>query len=413
MRRSLFLLVLVRAAASCDDDAPPIGATPPAEAPRVDASSASDASDAEPPLGNFCGDRAGLEPTSTWPLPGGCTTRAGIAPFAGPSSPTIAWRVPIAAPETSPSLRATATVWVGTPSGDILAIAGGDVISRFATGAPVRSSAAVDAQGTAVIGGGDGVLYGLRIGQKGDADADAAAIPEARVVFSLPIGPMRSSPVIAGDGAIYVAITTGELVAIAPARTATAWSRPIGDTRGSSPALGQNGTIYVGSSNRKLYAFAPNGDERWTIDLGSEVGSPAVGGDGTVYAGTLDGKLHAVSEAGTLRWSYAAGGAITTTPAINAGTVYVGSEDRRLHAVSVRSGAQRWTYLTQGAVGTPLVTSSGLYVGAADGRVYALTTTGELRFAVGVRGRVTTAPAIAPGPFLFVTSDTSVIAIGP
>jgi outer membrane protein assembly factor BamB len=419
MRRGLVLIVMLRVAASCGDDAPAAKPQAPANVPTVDASAMVDAGEAEPPLGNFCGDRAGLEPISTWPLPGGCATRAGLAPFAGPSTPTLAWRVPVSAPETSPSLRGTTTVWVGTPSGDILAIAGGEVIARFSTGAPVRSSAAIDAQGTAIIGGGDGVLYGLRIGPREDAGADGAldagdaAVTAPRVVFSVPVGPMRSSPVIAGDGTIYVAVTTGDLVAIAPPRTEVTFRRAIGDTRGSSPAIGQDGTVYVGSSNRKLYAFAPNGAERWTIDLGSEVGSPAIGGDGTLYVGTLDGKLHALTPAGTLRWSYATGGAITTTPAINAGTVYVGSEDKRLHAVSVTTGTQRWAYATQGAVGTPIVTSTGLYVGAADGRVYALTTTGELRFAVGVRGRVTTAPAIAPGPFLFVTSDTSVVAIGP
>jgi outer membrane protein assembly factor BamB len=410
MRRALLFVLAVRALSSCGDDDPPAQRieSPPPPAP-ADASAKADASEPEPPLGNFCGDRAGLEPISTWPLPGGCTTRAGLAPYAGPSSGTIAWRVAIAAPESSPALRGTSTAWVGTSSGDILAIASGVVIARLATGAAVRSSAAVDAEGTAIIGGGDGVLYGLRIG---DATDDSGA-PQATVAFSLAVGPMRSSPVIAGDGTIYVAVTTGELVSIAKPRTGEAWRRAIGDTNGTSPALGQDGTIYVGSENHKLFAFAPNGDERWALDLGSEVSSPAVGGDGSVYVGTADGKLHAVSAAGALRWSYPTGGAIRTTPAINAGTVYVGSEDKRLHAVAVRTGIPRWAYTTQGAVGTPIVTSSGLYFGATDGRLYALTAAGELRFATGVRGRVTTAPAIGPGPFLFVTSDTSVIAIGP
>jgi outer membrane protein assembly factor BamB len=311
---------------------------------------------------------------------------------------------------------------VGTPGGDIVAISStGIVRSALYTGGAVRSSAAMDVDGNAVIGGGDGVLYGLKVGSAvvpPDASVDDAGLgpyPPAKIVFSIAIAPTASSPDIGADGTIYIGTLDGKLVAIASKGAATKWSVATNDTSGSSPSLGQDGTIYVGSSDHKLYAVGADGAPKWALDLGAEIkSSPAVGGDGTVYIGTVDGKLHAVAASGTERWAYATGGAITGTPAVYAGSVYVGSEDRKLHAVSTIDGAKRWTYETLGAVATPVIGPDGtVYVGSADARFYAITKAGGLLFVVNVKGKVRSAPAIIAGPTLFLTTDNGVVAIGP
>jgi outer membrane protein assembly factor BamB len=88
--------------------------------------------------------------------------------------------------------------------------------------------------------------------------------------------------------------------------------------------------------------------------------------------------------------------------------------DKKLHAVSVVDGKERWTYETQGAVATPVIGPDGtVYVGSADTRLYAITPKGNLFFAVNVKGRVKSAPAIITGPTLLVTTDTGLVAIGP
>lgn len=327
---------------------------------------------------------------------------------------------------------------MGTASGDVLAVmSGGSVRAALRTGAPVRSSAALDLEGNAVIAGGDGTLYGLRIASVGvpeDAGADAGdagdagdtgdagdagdagpIYPLAKITFSISLGPMASSPVIGKDGTIYIGTLDGNLVAVATKGTAKKWSVTTNDTGGSSPAIGQDGTIYVGSSDHKLYAIRPDGTLGWALDLGAEIkGSPAVGGDGSVYIGSVDGKLHAVSAAGSERWVYPTGGPITGTPAVYGAAVYVGSEDKKLHAVSVSDGAKRWTYETLGTVGTPSIGRDGtVYVGSADARLYAITPKGTLFFAVNAKGKVRGAPAIAPGPTLYVTTDNGLVAVGP
>lgn len=381
-------------------------------------------SDEEPPPGDVCGNRAGLSPGSPWPLRGGCPTRAGWSGLGGPQTSATWWSHAAAASETSPAIEGSGgAVWVGTSDGAILSLqlGSGEVRTRLSTGAPVRSSAALDAQGNAVIVGGDGVLYGLR--PTASAILDDAGVPgddkpRPEIAFQLSIGPSASSPVIGPDGTIYVGTLDGQLVAVHADGSAKKWSAATQDASGSSPAIAQDGTIWVGSSDHKLYAFQPDGSPKVAIDLGSEVtsgASAAVGGDGTVYIGTADGKLHAIGQDGKERWpAYATAGAIRGTPAVYAGTVYVGSDDKKLHAISTKDGSKRWTYDTLGAVASPVLGPDGtVYVGGADSRVYAITSKGSLFVAFNVRGRVVGAGAIAAGPTLVITTDKGVIALGP
>ena len=388
------------------------------DAPLV-GETASPEPDAEPPPGDVCGIGTGLQESAPWPLRGGCTTRAGWSALPGPSSAEISYSVPLAVGDSSPAVSPLGVTWVGTTDGDVLALTNTGVV-RWAhrTGGAIASSPALDTAGNAVVGSKDGFLYAVAPEDGAtdpDAGADAGAHPPAKLTFKLAVGPVASSPVIGGDGTIYVGTTDGKLVAVPGDGSTVAWSVTTNDTLGSSPALGQDGTIYVGSTDRKLYAITPTGDTKWSLDLGAPVhGSPAVGGDGSIYVGTSDGKLHAVDPAGTERWAYATGGPITGAPAVYAGTVYVGSEDKALHAVSTVDGGERWTYATSGAVATPVIGRDGtVYVGSADARVYAITSKGSLFYAVNARGAVKTAPAIGPGPALYVTTENALVVVSP
>jgi outer membrane protein assembly factor BamB len=415
------------AAAACSSDEPAAEPPPPPSGP-IDGSFLSETGPPEPvdvtvPPGDVCGDRSGLQATSTWPMPGQCPTRAGYSSLQGPESGAISFTALLpTSGASSPVLVASGVeAWVGADDGNVYYLSRDAPLFAQPTGGPVRSSAAIRADGAAVIAGGDGVLYALAPGRAeldaGGADAGDAAVlyPPPTVVFALTLGPMASSPAIGRDGTIYVATLDGNLVAVTPDGKGTRWAAPTHDANGSSPAIGQDGTIYVGSSDHHLYAVHPDGSQAWATDLGAEVhASPAVGGDGTIYLGTLDGVLHAVAPNGTSRWTYPTGGAITETPAVYAGGVYVGSADKMLHAVSTVDGTKLWTYGTLGAVGTPLVTVDGtVYVGSTDEHVYAITAKGNLLFASTIRGRAKGALALGGGRELLVSTDKGVVAIGP
>ena len=374
----------------------------------------------EPTPGDVCGIGSGLQEAAPWPLRGGCTTRAGWSALPGPTTANVSYGVSLPVGDSSPAVSSLGVTWVGTRDGDIVAVTSSGIV-RWAlhTGGAVASSPAIDVEGNAIVGSKDGFLYAVAP-QDGPADPDAGvdggpSYPPAKLVFKVSVGPVASSPVIGGDGTIYVGTTDGKLVAVARDGTGIAWTATTNDTLGSSPALGQDGTIYVGSTDGKLYAVSPDGATKWSLALGAPIhGSPAVGGEGTIYIGTSDGKLHAISPAGAERWSYATGGAITGAPAVYAGAVYVGSEDKKLHAVSTVDGASRWTYATSGAVATPVIgPDDTVYAGAADGRVYAVTSKGTLFYAVNAKGVIRSAPAIGPGPALYVTTENALVVISP
>ncbi len=379
--------------------------------------------DAEPPPGNVCGSTDGLQPSASWPLRGGCPTRAGWSSKTGPTTGQVAWTLAAPVGESSPAVAAGELVWVGTTDGHVYVVSQGAVQYAYRTGGAVKSSPAMDATGHAIVGSADGNLYSLAA-EVAPSEQDGGAVDTsdggpnyttARRVFALALGPITSSPVIAGDGTIYVGTSDGKLASVKPDGSGTNWIVTTGDTGGSSPAIAQDGTIYVGSSDRKLYAVTKSGSVSWALDLGAPVtGSPAVGGDGAVYVGTEDGKLHAVAPSGTERWAYATGGAIRGTPAVYGGAVYVGSEDKMLHAVSTVSGAERWKYLTLGAVGSPMIDGEGkVYFGAADLRMYVVTSKGNLYYASTLKSATRATPAMGGGTTLYVSTEKALVAVSP
>jgi outer membrane protein assembly factor BamB len=326
----------------------------------------------------------------------------------------IEWSVPLEAGASSPVVDVERLVWVGTATGDVIVVGpGGTIQSTFHTAQAVKSSATRVARGVAVIGGADGVLYGLARGFP-DADAGPDAGPPTSVARSqVTIGPIASSPAVGGDQTVYVTTTDGKLVAIAPDGMSVKWQATTNDTVGGAPAI-DGTTIYVGSSDHRLYAFDLAGNQKWAYDAGASLASPAVGGEGTIYVGGADGLLHAVTTDGKKKWTYATGGPITGTPAVIADAVYVGSADKSLHAVSLADATKRWTYATLGAVATPIVGKDGtIYVGSADGHLYAITPGGSLFFAVNVKGAITSAPAISDDGSVYVTTTNALFAIGP
>ncbi len=373
------------------------------------------------PAGDVCGDATGLEPSAPWPMRGGCPKRAGVSATTGPSAATVKWSLPLAAGDSSPAIGADHVLWIGTSDGDVLAVSqGGAIVGALRTGGAVRSSPARSATGLTVVGGLDGKLYGVVRTEPVDAGADAGddggdgGPSPNRAAWTRTLAPITSSPAIAADGTIYVGTNDGKLLAVAGDGSATQWSTTTNDTTGSSPVIASDGTIYVGSSDKKLYAIAPDGKVKWTFDTGGAIsGSPAVGGDETVYVGSGDGKLYAVTPEGKARWTYTTGGPITGSPAVLGGTVYVGSDDQKLHAVFTPTGAARWTYPTLGAVGSPVIASDEtVYVGSADGTLYGVKPSGLLYFAVKVKGKIHSAPALSDDETLYVTTDTALVAIG-
>jgi outer membrane protein assembly factor BamB len=423
-RFEVFLLVIgfgvAPACSSGFDDAP----TPPAVDAGGDAPFVPDATPPDPdapiPAGDVCGDRLGLQAISPWPMLGGCPKHASYAARPATFSTGVRWSVDVPAADSSPALTAEGFLWVGTTDGRGVALSAfyGTLVSSVKLGSdPVRSSPAIAGDGHALFGYGEFVYPLLPAGAfPFDAGADAAgAEGGSPTVPALNAeGPVTSSVNVTKDGSIIVATTNGRVAALRQ-EGAPKWSVVTDGDGVASPAIGSNGRIYVAGAGNALFALEPEtGGKMWQAPIGAPLRFISLGGDDTIYVGAADGKVHAIGADGAEKWTFTAGGPISGAPAVYAGNLYVGSEDKKLHAVTTGDGKQKWEYATLGTVASPTITSDGtIYFGSADGNLYALEPSGLLYFALNVKGAVKNAPAIGQDGTLYITTTTSVVAVGP
>lgn len=427
MRFEHFLLVVgFGVVPACSSDFDDTGKKPPAGDAGVDAPFVPDSAptdgDTPVPVGDVCGDRAGLQAISVWPMLGGCPKRASYATRPATYSTTVRWSVDVPAVDSSPAISAEGYLWVGTSDGRAVALSSvyGTLLTSVKLGdGPVRSSPAITGNGRALFGHGD-FVYPLPIGTGPlpfDAGSDAAADADAGGSVTIPAlnaeGPVTSSVNVTKDGSIIVATTNGRVAALRQ-EGAAKWSVVTDGDGVASPAIGSNGRIYVAGAGNALFSLEPEtGAKMWQAPIGAGLRFISVGGDDTVYVGAADGKLHAITADGASKWVFQTGGPISGAPAVLSGDVYVGAEDKKLYAVSVVDGKKKWEYATLGTVASPIIAADRtIYAGSSDGNLYALKPSGLLYFAVNVKGAVKGAPAIGNDGTLYVTTSNAIVAIG-
>ncbi len=191
-------------------------------------------------------------------------------------------------------------------------------------------------------------------------------------------GSFASSPVLGGNGILYIPLTAGNLLAISPDGLKV-WEAPLGvniENR-QTPAVGVDGTIYVAVDNR-LMALDVDGQELWRYVLpGNEVAetSPAIGPEGTIFVGSVDvggdaDSLYALNPDGSLKWTYVIGSRPGNPAVALDGTIYIGANDRKLRAFNP-DGTLKWEFEGVKHDSTPAIAEDGtIYVGAGGDNVY-------------------------------------------
>jgi len=230
-------------------------------------------------------------------------------------------------------------------------------------------------------------------------------------------GYVRSSPVIAADGTIYIGSEDTRLYAINPDGTLR-WSYPTwGQINAGAPAIGSEGTIYVGSVvypgslRARLYAIGADGTLKWEFTSSSagdfDGFSPTIGPDGTVYA--VADKLYAINPDGTLAWSYNTGRA-SATPALGpSGTIYVpSSSDGKLYAINP-NGTLRWSCQVDAADVANLWSSPSIgpdgsvfFGTAGDNKLYVVNPDGSLRWTFQANHCIRQSPTIGCDGTIYV-----------
>jgi|GEM_PF-434410 len=314
----------------------------------------------------------------------------------------------------------------GAVNGRLCAQTDGDIRLAFATGntgAHVRSSPALDA---------DGILYvGVSFNKSGrllaidpDAKTVKAGWPAAGFVTPETV---ESSPAIGPDGTIYFSCYDGYLYALRKENGALKWKRRIGVYSTSSPAIrieGASAVIYIGSTgvsgdgssgDNGLHAFSPDGTQLWTFRTKDGVeSSPAIGPDGTIFFGSSDNSINAVNPDGTLKWSKFTASSVVSSPAIGAdGTVYVGSYDGYFYALLPERGEVKWRFQVDDVIhSSPALGPDGtVYFGALNKNFYALNPAdGSLRWSpISTGGLIFSSPAVRSDGVVIFGSDDGVV----
>jgi outer membrane protein assembly factor BamB len=278
----------------------------------------------------------------------------------------------------------------------------------------IRGSPAVDpAHKLVIVSASDGTL-------------NAVTASTGSLVWSKMVGGQLTAPVF-GNGFVYVASSTGQLLSFVEASGALSWSASLASSVAAAPSLDTtHGMVIVGEANGELVALSSGtGAPAWTFPTGGAVEAAATISGNVVYVGSGDGSVYALGEAtGAKLWSFATGSPIRATGAfLTQGTVLgkpeyaVGSSGGDLYVLQAATGTLNfvangsasvvgvgavngiivletsagtvsatrgyvhlllWTYHTLGTLATsPVIVDGTIYVGAADGNLYAFTTYGQ------------------------------------
>ena len=206
------------------------------------------------------------------------------------------------------------------------------------------------------------------------------------------------------DGILY-AIALGDEGGLAGPR----WTEPVGDSIVGGPVVAGN-LVLVGSSDGNLYAFdVAEGVERWRFTAGDKVWSTPAVVEGVVYFGSIDGNVYAVSlEDGHKLWQFRTKGAVAASPTFARGRVYVGSFDSVFYAIDAQTGVEFWRFKDANSWfwGRAIATDDTVYAPSLDGNLYALNIdTGRLRWTLETEGPIAGSPVIVHDMIAVASDD--------
>jgi outer membrane protein assembly factor BamB len=179
----------------------------------------------------------------------------------------------------------------------------------------------------------------------------------------------------------------------------------------TTPVLAPDGTVYVASDPGHLYALAPTGALRWRFDAPADTGNaPVRAPDGTLYLGSV-GVLTAVAEDGMPLWEVRLRGRVRGSPIYYAEQIYTVARDGEVQAFDTQ-GREVWWYKLP-TVATHLSLSppdyeggeAALLVGTVDGEVHKLSLDGERIWQIDLGEPLRPAPVAGPGGRIYVVTE--------
>lgn len=284
----------------------------------------------------------------------------------------------------------------------------GDAPWSFATGKGIFSTPIIDGDGVIYVGSADHYFYAIQPDgseqwrfQGGEIIDSAAALPRVGLTAD-----EQTVLVPSGDGYLYNLRTAdGSEVwrfdaRVSPRASYNNWFE-------GNVAIGYDGTLYAGNTNFNYYAIDPDGALRWTYPTDSNAWSIAgIADDGVIFWGSNDTFVHAVWPDGAGKWTKRTLGFIAASAALGSdGAVYIGSFDSYLYALDPQTGKTRWRFKTNDHIYASAALgedadghTDAIYFGSADGSFYAVSTAGKLLWRYDTGDPIRSSPALGAGP---------------
>ncbi len=229
----------------------------------------------------------------------------------------------------------------------------GDRPWAFRTGRGIFSTPVIGGDGTIYVGSADTYFYAIGAGGRLRWRIRTGGIIDAAGALSAFDSAIGSAPLTFGSADAKLRhVTTPR-----SGRPRLLWTfRPtVPPVKGQqvdwwegNVAVGPGGNLYVGNTGGTAYALRPNGRALWTFTAGNSVWTtPAFTADGSSFWGSLDFNIYRLNPRGHPVWHTFTPGFVVSSPAIGSdGTVYIGSFDSKLYALDPATGTPRWTFPT-------------------------------------------------------------------
>jgi outer membrane protein assembly factor BamB len=297
--------------------------------------------------------------------------------------------------------------------GTVVPTLGEDVPWVFQTGKGIFSTPVIDGDGTIYVGSADRRMYAL----SGDGEE----------LWSYETGEIiDSSGLLDDQGRLYFGSGDGFVRALDAATGTLIWEFEADDPSVNDAyinwlegnvAIGVDGDLYVPCDNWFVYALdRDDGSVVWRFTTPDQTWSlPAVDpGSGELYMGNnnllelLGDNLFNIMPDGEQGWAAFSAGTIAASPLLTEdGQVLVGGFDGYLRAYAASNGVLQWTFGARDHIyASPAQLSDGTIIQpAADGTIYALDPTdGTLRWAYDTREPVRSSPAVDGEDNIYVGS---------
>jgi fibronectin type 3 domain-containing protein len=223
-------------------------------------------------------------------------------------------------------------IYVGVSNKNFFAIdyKTGKVVWNLIGDAPVNASAIITGDRKLVFTSQTGTLYGFDIRTNVVQTAPKWTTNFGEII--------TKSPAVDANNNLIIGTETGKVLKVTLNEDGTitrAWSVSVNASIQSSPVIDGDGFIYVGNAIGDFYKLnADNGDIVWKYETGGAIKStPSISEFGNIYISNTNGLVTAITTNRILKWTYQADGPISANMLYINNMLYVGTERGKFLAI--------------------------------------------------------------------------------